>query len=481
MAATLIPTVPRTAPSDPANRMLAAFATRAPVGAGALARAVPVLLDTLGVTLAGGREPGVVRLAGGLPGAGRDVGIRSFWSDARYAEGDAALLFGMASHILDYDDVSMLAICHPSVPVLATLLAGADRARTSGRALLEALVVGTEVTIRLGEALGFRHYALGFHATATLGTIGAAAALARVRGLGEAGTRHALAIAASLSGGLRVNFGSHVKSLHVGFAAANALRAVRLANAGLEGSDEPFEGASGFLRAFSGGTVTAWPEAVVLGSPFAIEDPGFEQKRYPCCYLLHKMIEGTLVLRRETGLDLAAFAAVRVEVPPGGASALIHPYPKSGLNALFSGPYAICAALADGRIDLASFTDEAVRRPEIQRRLRDVTVVERGGSAAGGHDVGGAPVTVTLTARDGATVAHVVTASPGSMADPITPEQARAKWVDCVRRGVRGTRGAIADAKAARLYEDGVAIRGAGAIDGWLDRLAAAISGEVAS
>src|SRR3546814_5230541 len=110
-----------------------------------------------------------------------------------YRRDDAALLIGMASHVLDYDDVSMLAVCHPSTPILSALLATADRERTSGRALVEAFVVGTEVLIRLGQAMGFRHYALGFHATATPGTVGAAAACARLLGLDERRTAHALA------------------------------------------------------------------------------------------------------------------------------------------------------------------------------------------------------------------------------------------------------------------------------------------------
>ena len=443
--------------------------TRGRVGEGALAQAVPVLLDTLAVTVAGGAEPGVRRLAASL--ADHAGGVPSFWSEARHREDDAALLLGMASHVLDYDDVCMLAVCHPTVPILTALLAGADREATSGRDLLEACLVGTEVLIRLGQAMGFRHYGLGFHATATLGTIGAAAALARLRRFDAATTRHALAIAASLASGLRVNFGSHVKSLHVGIAAANGLRAARLAAAGIEGAPEPFDG-SGYLKAFSGGETTAWPVDVALGEPFAIEAPGFEQKRYPCCYMLHKMIEGTLALRRETGLDLGAVASVRVDVAQGGTSALIHPYPKSGMNALFSGPYAVAAALADGRIDLSSFTDEAVLRPHLQRRLRDVQLVEDATPSRLGSDVGSAPVTVTLTPVSGAPVSHTVTASPGSAADPLTPDQLRAKWADCLRRAAPG----MPEGTLGALFEEGAALREAPSIGGWLGRLASAAS-----
>jgi 2-methylcitrate dehydratase PrpD len=434
MSAALAPDIRAERPPRSATADLAQFAITGTVPPEVVTQAVPLLIDTLAVMVAGGAEEQVGRLAASLPGASGPGAVPSLWTDAQYRDDDAALLFGMASHILDYDDVSMLAVCHPSVPILSALVAGLGGSPASGRGVIEAFAIGTEVLIRLGQAMGFRHYDLGFHATATLGTMGATAALARLRGLDEGRTRHALAIAASQASGVRANFGSMVKSLHVGIAAANAVRAVRLAKAGIEGATEAIEGSVGFLHAFSGGATTAWPSGLMLGAPFAIGDPGFEQKRYPCCYMLHKMIEGALALRRDTGLDLDAAASIRVDVPKGGTSALIHPYPKSGLNALFSGPYAIAAALADGRIDLASFTDEAVLRPSIQRRLTDVTLVESDKAPAQGSDVGGAPVTVTITPRSGAPVARTVTLSPGSLADPITPEQLRAKWLDCLRR-----------------------------------------------
>lgn len=453
----------------PAQARLAEFVVHGRIDEGARALAVPALIDTLAVTLAGGAEPGVQRLAAALGTDGR--GVPSFWSPVRYREDDAALLLGMASHVLDYDDVCMLAICHPSAPILTALLAGADRDAASGREVLDAFLIGTEVLIRLGQAMGFRHYALGFHATATLGAIGATAALARLRGFDETRTRHALSLAASLAGGLRANFGSHVKSLHVGFAAANGLRAARLAAAGLEGAPEAFDG-SGYLQAFSGGETTAWGADVALGEPFAIAEPGFEQKRYPCCYMLHRMIEGTLALRRETGLDLGTVASVDVEVGQGGTSALIHPYPKTGMNALFSGPYAVAAALRDGRVDLASFTDVAVLRPELQRRLHDVRITERTTPPRIGSDVGGAPVTVTLTPTKGPSVSRTVTASPGSPADPLTPEQLRAKWDDCLRRPAPDLDGATLGA----LFEEGLRASSDAPLGGWLSRLSAGVT-----
>lgn len=452
--------LPDTAPAE----RLAAFVVGVQVPDEVLALAARVIVDTLAVTVAGGAEEPVRRLAASLepwPGA-----VPSFWGPEAFRGDDAALLTGMASHVLDYDDVSMLSVCHPTAPVLSALLPLLDKRTVTGKELLGAVAVGTEVLIRLGQSMGFRHYALGFHATATLGAIGAAAGVARLLRLDADSTRRALAIAASMACGLRKNFGSMVKSLHVGLAASNGLKAVRLAQGGIDAATEIFE-ADGYLKAFSGGETDRWPPEVIPGAPFALSEPGFEQKRYPCCYMLHRMIEGTLGLRRDTGVDLDAVDQVRVDMPAGGTKPLIHPFPRTGLNALFSGPYAVAASLADGRIDLASFTDEAVLRPALQARLADIRLVEAPGESSRGSEVGSAPVTVTLTLKDGSSVARTVTRAPGSPEDPMTEQQLAAKWTDCLRRVQPG----LAGDAALSLFEDGLAIGASPDVGAWVTKL----------
>ena len=434
-------------------------------------QAVRAILDTLAVTVAGGADPGVERLEASLDPV-PTARARSPWTGRAYLPADAALLYGMASHMYDYDDVSMLAVCHPSAPVLSALMAiqtgGLAPADASGQEFIEAFTIGTEVLIRLGQAMGFRHYELGFHATSTLGTVGACAAACRLLRLDAAQTAHALAIAASMASGLRKNFGSMVKPLHVGLAAAGAVRATRMAQAGVEGATEIFEG-NGYLQAFSGGATDQFPASgLVLGQPFALEHPGFEQKRYPCCYLLHKMIEATLRLRRESGITLAQLERAHVHMPKGGTKPLIHPVPATGLHGKFSAPYAVIASLADGRIDLASFTDDAVRRPQVQSRLADVTVVEdTRDTVVPGSDLGREPVTVTLTLRDGLRLEHTVLPSPGSPDDPLTLAQLRQKWVDCVTHGLA----CLDPETAAGHFDQGLLLDQATSAGSWLQGL----------
>ncbi len=172
-------------------------------------------------------------------------------------------------------------------------------------------------------------------------------------------------------------------------------------------------------------------------------------------------------LRRDAGVSLDDVDGVRVDVAHGGSKALIPPYPRNGLNALFSGPYAVCASLADGRIDLKSYTDAAVLRPALQGRLHDVQVIEASTPNRQGGDVGSAPVTVTLSMRDGSRLARTITASPGSPLDPLTPEQLSGKWRDCLERANPRLPAARADV----LLEAGRGLAGAAGCSTWLDLL----------
>lgn len=430
--------------------------------------AVSAILDTLAVTAAGRAEPGVVALEKYFPLYACQAGNDRSIPGKSWRQDDAALLLGTASHMLDYDDVSMVTVCHPSAPVLSAMCAaicfGDACLRPSGRAFVAAFCVGTEVLIRLGQAMGFRHYELGFHPTATLGNIGATAAIARLAGLDREQTAHALSIAASMSGGLRSNFGSMVKPLHVGLAAANGLRAVQLARAGVTGAADIFE-SSGFLFAFSGGATDTWPEGVLLGQPFVLENPGFEQKRYPCCYILHKIIEATIALRNEHGLELGNIKSALVKLPHGGKRPLNHPFPRTGLNGKFSAPYAVVASIVDGCINLASFLDEAVLRPDVQRRLADIEVIEEGPASNQGSDLGNGPVTVSLTLAYGRIVSKTIWLAPGSPGDPITPEQLEQKWLDCLRIG----QSQLSDQNARSLFAEGRGLDRSPSVAGWLD------------
>jgi 2-methylcitrate dehydratase PrpD len=317
--------------------------------------------------------------------------------------------------------------------------------------------------IRMGQVIGFRHYELGFHSTATLGVFGATAAVARLFRCDPNTTANAFAIAASLASGLQLNFGSMVKPLHVGIAAANAIRAIAWAKAGIEASRGDLFAPGGMLDAFTGGAQVEWPDADGLGNPFTIQAPGFDRKRYPCCYLLHKIIALGLEARRE-GIRLKDVARFRVVMPNGGTRPLIHPCPGSGSEAQFSGPYALLASINDGDINLSSFTDAAVDRKFLRARYQDVAIVEVGNTSLNAEEIGAATVTLELMLTDGSSRIYARDAAPGSSGDPMTSSELRAKWIDCFQH----VRPDLPTDEAAAFHDNGVAVLASGPIGSWL-------------
>src|SRR5580765_3355288 len=254
------------------------------------------ILDCLGVMLAGSIEPAarilqqVARAEGGAPvatvvGTGRRTG--AVW---------AALCNGTAAHALDFDDTNFALMGHPSAPVLAAALAAGELALADGRAVLHAFLVGFEVETTLAEVINPAHYAHGWHATCTLGTLGAAAAAARLLGLDGGQTRHALAVAASQSSGLKENFGTMTKPFHAGHAARSGVLAALMAREGWTASEQALEGPQGFFAVLGAGDLRL-EHLATLGRPWKILTTGVAVKPYPSCACTHSIIDGARELR----------------------------------------------------------------------------------------------------------------------------------------------------------------------------------------
>src|SRR5213592_834107 len=206
------------------------------------------ILDCVGVMLAGSAEPAarivqqIAESEGGAPLA-TIVGTRR-----RTGAVWAALANGTAAHALDFDDTNFAMLGHPSAPVLAAGLAAGELALADGQALVHAFLLGFEVETTLAAVINPEHYDHGWHATCTLGTLGAAAAAARLLGLDTAQIRTALAVAASQSSGLKENFGTMTKPFHAGHAARSGVLAALLAREGWTASERAIEGPQGFLH-----------------------------------------------------------------------------------------------------------------------------------------------------------------------------------------------------------------------------------------
>src|SRR5882672_6605866 len=209
------------------------------------------ILDTVGVTLAGVREEMTRIVEGTTRGSSGPSLI--FGGTRRVGTLEAALVNGAASHALDFDDCNNTIGGHPSAPVLSALFALADDIGAGGQDFLTAYVVGFETETKIGLGVNMYHYTKGWHPTATLGVFGAAAACASLLRLSAAQTATALAIAASFASGIKANFGTMMKPLHVGHCARNGLYAALLAREGYTANAKTvFEHKQGFLDVFNG-------------------------------------------------------------------------------------------------------------------------------------------------------------------------------------------------------------------------------------
>jgi 2-methylcitrate dehydratase PrpD len=234
-----------------------------------------------------------------------------------------------------------------------------------------------------------------------------------------------------MAGGSRQNFGTMTKPLHAGLAARDAVLAAQLAAGGFTADSDHLEAPLGFLHLYG---VEADPGVIVewLRRADVLQTKGLNVKKYPCCYNTHRTADAVLDLF-EQGVRGDDVRSVRVTLEPGGLEPIIHHRPASGLQGKFSDEYVVAAALLDGRVDLATFTDEAVGRPDHQELLRKVEVVEGETPPFGPDTFDGGYAAVELTRADGSTVRQRCDIPRGDARSPLADAGIEAKFRDCVQ------------------------------------------------
>jgi 2-methylcitrate dehydratase PrpD len=293
-----------------------------------------------------------------------------FGGKRRTAPLEAALVNGTASHALDFDDMNNTLGGHPSVPILPALFALTDEIGASGRDFLAAYVAGFETECKVAMGVHFYHYTKGWHPTATLGVFGAAAACGKLLKLSDDKTATALSIAASLAAGIKANFGTMVKPLHIGHCTRNGMFAALLARDGFTAGDRVFEHKQGFFNVFNGeGNYDAGKILPAWAQPLDIVKPGIAIKQYPCCGSTHSALDAMLKLAREHKPAADDIERVDVWTHPRRLEHTNRPEPKSDLDAKFSVQYCMTRALLDRRISIEHFEGKVYEEPAVRKLL----------------------------------------------------------------------------------------------------------------
>jgi len=391
------------------------------------------ITDFIGVALPGSSEEQskiIADYAQNLGGAPQASIIGGDFKTSPYL---AALVNGTIGHALDYDDMAISLIGHPSVFLAPAILAIGESIEASGEDIMAAYVVGYETACCVAGPVLQSHYVQGWHSTATFGSLGAAVAVAWQLKLNVHQVRMALGIAASLAGGLRQNFGTMTKPLHAGKAAANGIQAALLAQAGFTADANVIEAPLGFARVFGHSGEVDWAKASEnLGKTFLITSPvGLSIKPYPSCGFTHSAIDAALDIKEEHKVNADDIAEVELGVSPFDKQILIHHRPRTGLEGKFSLEYCVARALLSGEVRLRHFNAEAVAELPIKSLMERMKWVEKYPMPVMGTAEGFGTKSVTVKLKNGKEYSKEVTIAKGMPQNPLTPEEFNSKYRDC--------------------------------------------------
>ena len=430
--------------APPVTRILAEFAATHPSQgweAGIEREAHRTLLNWAGCAIGASRHPTVEAALKAVhelaPGAQATILGRA----ERVDIGSAAMLNGITSHTFDFDDTHLRTIIHPAGPVASAALALAEHTGSSGRRLVDAVVLGIDVACRVGNTVYPDHYDRGWHITGSTGMLGAAAACARLLSLDADRTTMALGIAASQPIGVREQFGSMTKPFHPGAAARAGLMSALMAKHGYTASTRALEAPRGLIQTFS--TKSDWAEITTdLGKRFEISFNSY--KPFACGIVIHPSIDGCVQLAAANGLSGEDIERIELKVHPLVLELTGKAAPRTGLEAKFSVYHACAAGILFGQAGEAEFADGIVARADV--------VALRGRTKAIADDaIGEASADVTITCRDGRRLHTFVRNAIGSLERPMTDADLERKFHGLVDP-VLGTQ------RAARLIEASAAL-----------------------
>ena len=363
----------------PVTDTLAQFVTQtefAAISEKALANAKMHLLDTLGVALAGTREPIAAIALDYCKRIGPAHESTIWGTKLKAAAPTAAFANGLLAHALDYDDWdAFIHVGHPTSTLLGAALSVGESTAASGKELLKAYVLGIEVMCKLAANCP-NVQDRGFHSTPVWGSLGAAVACASLVKLDAGQLKAALGIAASAAGGIHRQQGSMVKPFHAGNAARNGAEAALLARSGFTADTAILEAPRGFCDTFFGPATCDYEQMIEnIGQPFFLESPGLGLKWHPCSAPQFLAADAALHLKHEHQIEYEDVARIEVRIPPLRYQRHYAAEVKTGLRGKFAINYVVALCLLDGKLELATFTDEKVNQAKVQQALGKVKVI----------------------------------------------------------------------------------------------------------
>ena len=383
------------------------------------------ILDIIGVMIASVAHESVAaarRAQAEADGGGR--GVRPLLNGDETSIAGAAFINGVASAVLEFDDTHIASNIHPTGVIVAATLPVAQARGLNGRQWLESVVVGSEILCRLGLVSPVRMHEVGMHPTSVYGVFGAAYAVAKLRQLGVQTTADAVGTAASLSAGSIASFedGSATKTLHVGFAAASAVRAVALAAEGISGPGRVFEGKFGWYGSYIQSRPAFRFSALTDGLGEHWHSLDIATKLYPCAYTLMPFIAAALELRKQCVIDPADIREIRCEIMPRSFRTVCEPLeekrrPLTSWHGRISLQHTVAEALALGRFDKNGYAEENLRDPVINALADKVVHIADPIAAA---DVSRSRGVVTIVFNDGRELCHTVEDMLGTARNPAT-------------------------------------------------------------
>ncbi len=408
--------------------------------AGAVASAKREVLDSLATALGGSTKAGVSELVDMVKEWGGRPQSTIIAYGLKCPAPSAARVNGTMIHALDYDDGHQVALVHIGCVAVSTCFAVAERmGKVSGKELITALALGGDFLARLGLASkpGSSALSSGWHPTTLFGFLGAAAMAGKLMGLDEEKMINALGLAYHQCGGAGsgVGDGALAKRMGPGLAASAGITAALMAERGITGDRDPLEGRTGLFNTYMGGDYDINILIADLGKRF--EGVNIGDKPYPCCGLTHACIDATLALIMQHDINPDDIKEITVY---GGDSVYglsnppeIKRNPRTITDAQFSVPWVVATALANRKVTVDDFTDEALKRPEVLNISRKVSAVLD--TSMNRHGVG--PGGVIIVMNDGTEYTEEVEHCLGSVERPMTFEDCAVKFRECAPSSVR--------------------------------------------